>query len=242
VPRLKLGICASHLGMGYNKSVNTLRFLLEEGVTLMGKERKKPYDMALLQQPREYFNEVVRDALTQRKVKTSPLAESYIVQLLEHFVSVENLFEEDQGERIKSQTPLAEMFLKAVNSPVHLRVELLKRLGDTSLYVSGFFGDSLTRKVVDIDYYAEMGGAAYQNLSTVVKEGASRQIYQELASKFLEFVEILTFISSKTLIQSNQNLLRLYDRYVTTGSKLAREQLLEQGLLTPAVGTKKSFQ
>lgn len=198
--------------------------------------------MALLQKPTDFFSEVVRDAMTQRKVKTTPLAETYLVHMLEHFVSVDNLFDDDQNEKTKSQTPLAEMFLKALASPVHMRVELLKKLGDTSLYISGFFGDSLARKVVDIDYYADMGGTAYQNLSTVVKEESSRLIYSELSSKFLDFVEILTFISTKTLVQSNQNLLRLYDRYVTTGSKLAREQLLEQGLLTPVETVKKTFQ
>jgi hypothetical protein len=188
---------------------------------------------ALFVKPQEFFHEVVRDAMAQRKVKTTVEAEFYIVRLLEHFVSVDNLFEDSTEEGTKSQTPLAEMFLKALNSPANLRVELLKKLGDTSLYISGFFGDSLSRKVVDIDYYAGMGGTAYQNLSTVVKEESTRLIYSELSSKFLDFVEILTFISTKTLVQSNQNLLRLYDRYVTTGSELAREQLLEQGLLAP---------
>lgn len=198
--------------------------------------------MALLQKPTDFFTEVVRDAMTHRKVKATPLAETYLVQLLEHFVSVDNLFADDQVEGTKSQPPLAEMFLKAVQSPAHLRVELLKKLGDTSLYISGFFGDSLARKIVDIDYYADMGGTAYQNLSTVVREESSKLIYSELSSRFLDFVEILTFISTKSLVQSNQNLLRLYDRYVTTGSKLAREQLLEQGLLTPIETGKKTFQ
>jgi hypothetical protein len=198
--------------------------------------------MALLQKPTDFFTEVVRDAMTQRKVKTTPLAETYLVQLLEHFVSVDNLFADDQAEGTKSQTPLAEMLLKAVQSPVHMRVELLKKLGDTSLYISGFFGDSLARKIVDIDYYAGMGGTAYQNLSTVVREESSKLIFNELSMRFLDFVEVLTFISTKSLVHSNQNLLRLYDRYVTTGSKLAREQLLEQGLLTPIETGKKTFQ
>ncbi len=208
----------------------------------MGQEKRRPTKPALFLKPSDYFNEVVRDAMAQRKVKTSPLAETYLVQLLEHFVSVDNLFDGDQNEGSKSQTPLAEMFLKAANSPAHVRVELLKKLGDTSLYISGFFGDSLNRKVVDIDYYAGMGGTAYQNLSAVVKEESSRLIFQELSTKFLEFVDILTFISTKTLLQTNQNLLRLYDRYITTGSQFAKEQLLEQGLLTPVTGTKKSYQ
>ena len=38
----------------------------------------------------------------------------------------------------------------------------LKQIGDVSLFVSGFFSDSLRRKLVDVDYYVSIGGVAYQ--------------------------------------------------------------------------------
>ena len=169
----------------------------------------------------EFFKDAVVDALTQTKVKATPLAEHYLVQLLEHFVATERLHNET----------LAETFLKAVNSQVPVKVELLKKLGDSSLYISGFFGDSLNRKLVDLDYYVEMGGNAYGTLATHVKEDTFRQIYSELGSRFAQFVDVLTYISTKSLMQTNEDLLRLYDRYLRTGSDLAREHLLEKGLL-----------
>jgi hypothetical protein len=180
----------------------------------------------------EYFKEVVEDALTNRKVKTHPLAEHYLVQLLEGYMTTDRLFEEENGQGQKNRETLAEMFLKAVNDTHGINVELLKKLGDSSLYISGFFGDSLSRKIVDIDYYAEMGGNAYNTLAAHTREESFRQIYSELAYKFQEFVDVLTYISNKTLIQSNESLLRLYERYLKTGSDLAREQLLEKGLIT----------
>ena len=36
----------------------------------------------------------------------------------------------------------------------------LKQIGDVSLFISGFFSDSLRRKLVDVDYYVSIGGGA----------------------------------------------------------------------------------
>ena len=40
----------------------------------------------------------------------------------------------------------------------------LRYLGDFSLFTSGFFSDSLSRRAVDVDYYVSMGEFAYGSL------------------------------------------------------------------------------
>jgi len=205
--------------------------------------REKAHSKAeFLVQPKEYFYEVVREALSRRKIKTSPLAENYLVQLLEHFMDADNLYHVDEDSGQREHKTLAELFLKAVNAAGSTQVELLKNLGDTSLYISGFFGESLDRKVVDLDYYVGMGGAAYGSLSKTVPDESFRMVYGELSVKFVEFVDALTYISTKSLVQGNENILRLYNKYVNTGSDLAREQLLEKGIVAPPQQGKKSFQ
>jgi hypothetical protein len=178
----------------------------------------------------EFFKTAVEDALAQTKVKATPLAEHYLVLLLDQHMTT---------EKLQADT-LAETFLKAMNSAPGVRIELLKKLGDSSLYISGFFGDSLNRKLVDLDYYVEMGGSAYGTLASQVRENSFKQIYSELAERFAQFVDVLTYISTKALMQTNEDLLRLYDRYLRTGSDLAKERLLEKGLLPiPRDGHKK---
>ncbi|MCB0356479.1 MAG: hypothetical protein KDD40_05700, partial [Bdellovibrionales bacterium] len=131
------------------------------------------------------------------------------------------------------ENTLAEMYLKALQEESQkIKYDKLKKLGELSLYISGFFGDSLKRKVVDIDYYAEIGGRAYDCLASETQEDTYAKVYGEISIKFLDFVDVLTLVSQKSLIQSNEDLLRLYDRYISTGSKLAKEQLLEKGLIT----------
>jgi hypothetical protein len=173
---------------------------------------------------REFFTELVDQALTKRKVRVIPLVGAYLVDLLEVYMLTSN---------VGIQGTFAETLLRAQGAERKLRHELLKKLGDTSLYISGFFGDSLKRKVVDIDYYATMGGLAYSSLSKEVGDSDRASVYSHFGERFLDFVDVLTYISQNSGIQSNQDLLRLYDRYVLTGSKLAKEQLVENGLLNP---------
>ena len=120
--------------------------------------------------------------------------------------------------------------MKAQNAPPTERNELLKKLADRSLYISGFFGDSLQRKLVDVDYYVDMGGMAYGALATTVRENSRARVYSELAQRFFDFVEVLTHISSETHLQNEENLLRLFEMYEKTGSEVAREKLVSKGL------------
>jgi len=182
---------------------------------------------------KEFFNEQINLAINKRNISTFPLVSTYLVDLLQAFMFAETLERET----------LAEMYLKAMSeSSFQLKADMLKRLGDTSLYISGFFGDSLKKKVVDIDYYADLGGRAYDHLSKSVAEDTSSRVYREISIRFLEFVDVLAIVSQKALVQTNEDLLRLYDRYVSTGSSLARDQLLEKGLLPTADMNKKKRQ
>ena len=121
-----------------------------------------------------------------------------LVDLLQFYMFAKNLFEVDEGGRNKRET-LAEMYLQAQSQPPNRKMEILKKLGDTSLYISGFFGDSLNRKLVDIDYYAEMGGAAYGSLSSITPDQKSvRSLFQGFPATILEFVDALTYISQQS--------------------------------------------
>ena len=182
--------------------------------------------------PREFFSEMVDQGIKKRRIKTHPSAKTYLVQILEHYLDAKNLFENEASEISgRKYDTLAEQFLLANQSPTSERVGMLKKLGDRSLYISGFFGDSLARKVVDIDYYANMGGAAYASLADCVQEDTAAAVYRIFSVQFLDFVEVLSYISHESMIQTDQSVLRLYDRYLRTGSASAHEKLVEMGIL-----------
>ena len=194
--------------------------------------------------PSEVFSELVQEGLARRKVKAPPPVERYLVGLLEHYLFSNNLFVDSKTEQGQSgPTTLAEMYLLAHQKENFEKQDLLRRTGDRALYISGFFGDSLSRKIVDVDYYVQIGGAAYSSLSGLIKDGDLAQVYGVISRQFVSYDDVLTVISHKTMSQSDQGILRLYDRYLKTGSPLAKEQLVEKGLFhlasEPLTGRKK---
>ncbi len=187
----------------------------------------------LLMSPEQHFTEVLQEACKKRKIKSFPLMETYLVHLLKHYLNSKNLFTPFQNDSTeKPPDTLAEMYLSAMNAEPPKNREIMKILADRTLYLSGFFGDSLHKKTIDIDYYADIGSAAYQNLATWTKEDTVAAIYKTFASRFFDYVEVLSYISEKSSIQTDQNVLRLYERYIKTGSEQAREKLSSMGIAT----------
>jgi hypothetical protein len=88
-----------------------------------------------------------------------------------------------------SDEPLGIKLAEAGSDPGQ-RVKTLKEVGDTSLYVAGFFAESLGRKLVDVDYYVGLGSSAYHELASRLG-GSITDVYRDLAERFPAFVEVL---------------------------------------------------
>ena len=174
--------------------------------------------------PEEHFSEVVKEACKNRHIKAQPVVEVYLVQMLQHYLDSSNFH--------KPGETFAELYLQAINAENSKRNEMMRTVADRALYLTGFFGDSLQRKIVDIDYYAEIGSAAYTNLYAWTKKDSLSHVYETFSKRFMDFVEVLNYISEKSTIQADHDVLRLYDRYLRTGSELARKKLNELGVMT----------
>ena len=97
-------------------------------------------------------------------------------------------------------------------------------------HTPGFFGDSLQRRLVDLDYYISLGGYAYSRLAS--HDDAFADVFGELAEKFVPVVDVLSDISDRSR-STNRDVLRLYERWVRTGSARDRALLVEKGLTAP---------
>ncbi len=174
----------------------------------------------------EWFRELVADALSQRRIQVQEATEFYLVNLL-----AQNLSEHRATAGGGAHEPLALMLARALEGDREARYRNLKRLGDTSLFVSGFFGDSLARSLVDVDYYIAMGMRAYDALSA---EGygpsGARQLFGELAERFTNFVDLFAEIAELSELGSNRGLVRLYERFLLTGSERVAQRLRERGV------------
>lgn len=184
----------------------------------------------LVLNPGEYFQGAVSGAVSSLKVSVSPHAEHYLVQLLGHFISTENFYPTDATGR-PAETLAEQLAIALEEERAEQRALRMRQLGDFSLYIAGFFTDSLSRKLVDVDYYIGMGGAAYENVAQL--EGRSRaELFLELSRNFSRFVEVLAQVSEETGFNpaNHQDLLRTYDLWMKTGSGRLAKQLARAGI------------
>jgi hypothetical protein len=88
----------------------------------------------------------------------------------------------------------------------------------------------LNRKLVDVDYYATLGGYAYESLSRFESDTFA-PVFAELAGSFLAFVDVLSEVSERCAMTTNTDLLRLYEKWLRTGSRRNGQLLVERGIV-----------
>jgi hypothetical protein len=173
--------------------------------------------------PTEYFRELVESTLEHQHVEASQLTAFYLVSLLAGFIHRDRTPAAVAG-------PLGVRLLTALQAGGSTQREGLKEVGDASLFISGFFAASLNRRLVDIDYYIGLGEQAYRSLARRSGETFSH-VFDELAARFPVFVDVLGEISERTALTSNADLLRLYERWLRTGSRRSGDLLTSRGIV-----------
>ena len=189
--------------------------------------------------PAEYFHGVVAGAISSLNVVASEHAQSYLVNLLSHFMVADNFFP-THADGKPASTLTEQLGIALEETRPEQRALRLRQLGDFSLYVAGFFTDSLSRKLVDVDYYIGMGGAAYENVARLEEKRARAVLFEELGGKFSQFVDVLAQVSEETGFQpdNSQDLLRIYDLWAKTGSERLARQLAKAGIVPQLVKEK----
>lgn len=182
----------------------------------------------------EFFRMMVVEAIKALKVEVSGLAEFYLVNLLKDYTKTENVYSQTDSDA------LALILKEALEAEPKKRLELLKKMGDFSLYISGFFPESLTKSLVDTDYYKKMGKNAYEQLSEMMSTYKHMSsLYLELAMKFALMSQILMMVSKEGQERNYQELLNLYENWAKTGDKDLEEFLAKQGFTLDKTLVKK---
>ena len=168
-----------------------------------------------------FFQEVLSGAMDRQGMEASEPTEFYLVGLL--------------GEYAKARLPDEPLSLRlagTAGADPGERVRALKEVGDTSLYLTGFFADSLQRKLVGVEYYMDLGRAAYLELARRLSTSSVAEVYSELSGKFPRFVEVLTEVRRHVSFAGG-DVLRLYDEWVRTKSDWIEKRLRSLGVLVP---------
>jgi len=176
-------------------------------------------DVCLAASVDEYFHEVVTDALATVDLEASEPASWYLVGLL--------------GEMTRGRISDEPLGLRLAQSGEELgqRVKTLKQVGDQSLYVAGFFAESLNRSLVDVDYYVGIGQNAYAQLARQLGgQKTITEVYAELAEKFPRFVDVLATVR-KRVDFATPDIGKLYEMWLRTRDEWIEKKLRALGVL-----------
>jgi hypothetical protein len=203
----------------------SIYFILKASKALRGgySMTVKAKNIRIIAEPMEFFRERVSESIQNQNISANKEIEFYLVMVLARYMEVEKLIEAQRD-------PLAIKLHKAACSDKETRIQLLKELGDFALYISGFFADSLSRKIIDIDYYIKMGGSAYANLSCSFSQKGLQSLYGDLAVHFTKYVDVFAEISDEAFSHSSKDLLRLYEKWLKTKSDRLALILQKEGL------------
>ncbi len=197
--------------------------------------------LKLVAQPQEYFYELLDGAFSKRSFRPTAETEFYLVNLLNRFMTTDAFYSRDADGKHREEA-LVLLLKEALEMPAaEAQRTLLRQVGDLSLYTAGFFQESLNRKLVDLEYYIEMGGHAYREVACRHDEEALRKVFEELAQRFGKLVDVLAEVSDQTMSKTERDLLRLYENWLATKSERSERLLNEAGII-PVRGTKKSVQ
>jgi hypothetical protein len=191
---------------------------------------------------REFFHDSVQKALRNQRVDVDDHTEHYVVNVLTMFARSEELYERtSEGVRLK---PLAHMLADAsAAQSSQQRDEALRRLGDVSLFIAGFFAQSFARKLIDVDYHIAMGGRAYgtlaDNMRYSIRGQAFATVFLELAKKFQRMVDVLNDVAEMAYRHTDKDILRLYEIWLKTGSPRAFAILQKLGVAPVNAGRKE---
>ncbi|KTC92028.1 hypothetical protein [Legionella cincinnatiensis] len=126
------------------------------------------------------WHALVNEAQAATQLILSENTESYLVFLLMRF---------SQGPKL-IESIVALDFLESMHRPRTLQMELLRDVGDKSLLFCGLFPGIAKRRHVSLEYFSEMGQAAYLTVGEL--EGKhSENIYFQLSEQFLILKQIL---------------------------------------------------
>lgn len=185
-----------------------------------------------------FFDEIVSDAIRTQGVQATEGATRYLVALLADYAHPDGR----AGEAL--DRPLTLLFDEALHaSDAGERFQRLRTLGDGVLYGCGFFSDHFESRGVDPKYLRGLGTRAYGAASGMLRQsadGASPDLFEELAGKFGDFVEVLTDVADSTVAMSadsSRGLLKAYERWLKTGSERLAGALASRGVV-PSRGSR----
>ena len=200
----------------------------------MTREREGATTIDLSSSLSHFFGQAVDEAIRAHGYEATHAAEHYVVALLADYARPNQL----SGETLCR--PLTLRLAEALESTGAERFARLRSLGDGVLYVSGFFGEHLEMRGVELGYVSSLGARAYETAGSLLRrsaaqrDGGAPELFHELSQNFSMFVRLLGHVADSLFANSAHTpggILKLYERWLRSGSHDLADALAARGLV-----------
>lgn len=177
---------------------------------------------------RLFFRDRLHSAFAERRTRASAATHGYLLRLLADTAGPDN---EPPLHR-----PLVTLLERAHAADGLQRLAGFRQLGDAALMIYGFFSDAMMRRGISDSYVRSMGSCGYASASSLIpvtSQGGARglaAVYRELSVRFVELGEVMAEVRDQTPL-SEIEMVRLYDRWSTTGSPRLARRLARNGMV-----------
>ena len=181
-----------------------------------------------------FFQELVVEAIQAERLSLNEDGTAYLVQLVTEFTDSGALHEfSREGE---PGTPaLVWLYERAVEAAPREQFNAFRHLGDVALVVSGFFAPHIERSLVGVDYYVQMGCAAYYRAAALARKSGFSALLAHLASTYHRLVEVLTRVAEQTTLPVARDIAALYERWLRNCDNLDLFARLRERKALPTV-------
>ncbi|HXH74350.1 MAG TPA: hypothetical protein VNJ08_05265 [Bacteriovoracaceae bacterium] len=142
------------------------------------------------------------------KKSLCPVPESlifYSSDVLDKFSLSQDFFEVSDG-KVREKI-LGMKLLEAAHLSREEQTRVYKEVGDMSLMVCGYFSESINKKIIDTQYYAQLGKMAYGHLNNVIPSLLDiPSFYGMVATSFEPITTLMSILASTSRGQDNHHL------------------------------------
>jgi len=175
---------------------------------------------------KDFFAPLLISAGKDLNFKISPVSENYLITLLEASLLTESVFALNQETGAYDEPMISERFLLALQEEERVKkCALLKKLGDSILFKTGFFAEALKRKLSGMSYHIQIGSSVYNSLYS----DSNNPVYEDISLRFSGYVDLISNVGQKVNLRSGEDVLTLFDRYIGAESKGAEAKLIKLG-------------
>lgn len=166
------------------------------------------------------------------KKSLCPVPESiifYSSDVLDKFTLSEDFFDFSEG-KVREKI-LGMKLLEATQYSREEQKRIYREVGEMSLMVCGYFSQSVNKKIVDTNYYSQIGKMAYSHLNSVTPKFFDiPHFYGMVATCFESLTTLLTLLASREKGYENN----LIFQKIMNDEEVSETQMKASGILPPS--------